>query len=136
MTISIERLPEEPIIVATLAEPMNHQEEGPRMFQRLAEIRNTEMVDYSHYYIVIDTNGVKTGFSDIVIMLSEMRNARQRHEGGQPVKVILVGSGQMIELATSAMGQAQYGGYGGRLFTSLGEALDSVRAELAEMPAS
>jgi len=136
MTITIERLPGEPIIVTTLAEPLNHQEEGPQMFRRLAEIRNTEMEGHSHYYLVIDTNGVKTGFSDIVIMLSEMRNARRQHEGGQPVKVILVGSGQMIELATAAMGQAQYGGYGGRLFTSLDEALDSVRAELAEMPAS
>ena len=136
MTITVERMPEEPIIIATFVEPVDFRLETPPMFQQFIELRDTELEGYSRYYTIIDTNGVKAGFSDIVFTLGETRAAREKRREDRPVTLILVGSGGLMELASKAMGQSQYGGYGMRLFTSLDDALESIREELVEEPAA
>jgi len=135
MTITVERLPEEPIIIATFVEPMDYHQDTPWMFQQFIELRDTELEGYSRYYTIINTNGVKSGFSDIVFMLGESRAARQNRREDRPVSLALVGSGGLMEMAAKAMGQSQYGGYGMRLYTSLDTALVDIRAELADIVA-
>jgi hypothetical protein len=135
MTINVEQLPDEPIIVATFVEPMNYQEEAPWMFQRFVELRDAALEGYSRYYTIIDTNGVKAGFSEIVFMLGESRTARQNRREDRPVSLALIGSGGLMEMAAKAMSQRQYGGTGMRLFNTLDAALETIRAELAEAPA-
>jgi hypothetical protein len=135
MTITVERLPGEPIIVATFVEPLNIQDDVPRMFQRFIELRNTELEDYSRSFTIIDANDAKLGFSDIVFVLGESRAAREHRREDRPVSLSLVGSGWLIELAAKAMGQSQYGGRGMRMYTSVDAALEAIRAELAEVPA-
>lgn len=135
MTIKVEQLPGEPILVATFAEPMDFHEDTPRMFQQFIERRDTDLVGYSRYYTVIDTTHVRIGFSDIVTTLGESRLASQQRREDISVTLILVGSGRLMELATKAVGQNQYGNYGMRLFTSLDEALEIVREELADIAA-
>jgi microcompartment protein CcmK/EutM len=135
MTITVEQLPGEPILIATFIEPMDYHQDAPWMFQRFVEMRDTDLEGYSRYYTIIDTNGVKAGFSDIVFTLGESRAARQHRREDRPVSLALVGSGGLMELASKAMGQSQYGGYSMRLFTSLDAALEATRAELVEIPA-
>ena len=135
MPINVECLPDEPIIIASFVEPIDYREESPWMFQRFVEIRDTDLEGYSRYYTIIDTNGVKVGFSDMVFIMGESRIARQQRREDRPVTLVLVGSGGLMELASKAAGQRQYGSYSMRLFTSLEDALESIRAELDEMPA-
>ena len=99
MTITVERLPGEPIIVATFTEPMNIQDEAPRMFQRFIELRDTELESYPRSFTIIDANESKLGFSDIVFVLGESRAAREQRREDRPVSLSLVGSGWLIELA-------------------------------------
>ena len=134
MTINVEALPGEPIIIATFEEPMDYHQDAPWMFQRFIELRDTDLEGYSRYYTIIDTNGVKAGFSDIVATLGESKAAREKRRADRPVTLALVGSGALMDLASKAMGQSQYGGYGMRLYTSLDAALDAIRAELVSQP--
>jgi len=135
MPIIVERLPDEPIIIATFHDPIDFKAESARMFQQFIDIRDSELEGFTHYYTIIHTNGARTGFSDIVLMMGESRIARQQRREDMTISLILVGSGALMEMATKAVGQNQYGNYGMRLFTSLDEALEIVREELAEMPA-
>jgi hypothetical protein len=129
MPIVVERLPGEPIIVATFAEPMNYNVEVPAMFARILELRDT-IEGSPKYYVVIDISAVKPGFSDIMMSLGEVRKASAKRRAELPISPHLAGTGDFFSMLSKAMNQAQYGGYTAPLHTSAAEALSVIRAEI------
>lgn len=137
MTIQVSRLPDEPIITALFEPPMNLHDEIPAMFRQFLELRDT-IHHSSVYYVIIDTAtslGNHYTFGDIVYILGEAASASRHKRTGIQPRLMLVGSGPLIELAARAMAQLQYGGHGMRLYTALSDALGTARAELAPVVA-
>lgn len=129
MPVTVTRVPDTPIITAVLEPPFNVRDEAPEMFQAFINIRDT-IEGYDRYFVVIDASQITFGFSEIVGFLGESRAARQQRRDDMPVSVAIVGTGALVEMATNALSQQQYGGYKVRLFTSLDDALDAIHAEL------
>jgi hypothetical protein len=129
MTITVERLPNEPIIVATFAEPMRYDAEVPAMFARILELRET-IINSPKYYVLIDITAVKPGFNEVMFSLSEVRKASQKRRPDLPISLHLAGEGDLFSLLAKSMSQMQYGSYIAPLHPSADEALKSIRAQI------
>lgn len=130
MTITVNRLPDGPIIVATYREPMDWHKEVPEMFEQIFTLRDT-FEGCPKYYVIIDVSAVKVGFSEMVTALGEVRSASKRRRADMPIQLSMVGSGTLIQFASKALGQQQYGEYHTPLHASLDEALHAIRADIA-----
>jgi hypothetical protein len=130
MTINIEKLSDGPIIVATYLEPMDWLREVPEMFEQIFNLRDT-FEGCPKYYTVIDVSAVKVGFREVVVTLAEVRKASKRRRPDMPISINLIGSGNLVQLASNAMEQRQYGEYRVPLYTSLDKTLDDIRADIA-----
>lgn len=136
MSIVVEKLPGEPIIVATLSEPMNYAKEIPTMFSRILEIRDT-IVDSPKYWLIIEMSRIKPDFDDIMFSLGEARKASKQRRPDMPISLHMVGFGGLFKMVANAMSQHQYGGYAiTPLHLSLSEALDAIHAEIGRHPKS
>ena len=130
MTITVEKLPGEPIVIATYQEPIDWQKEIPEMFEQILVLRDT-FEGCPKYYAILDLRAIKIGFSEMVLTMGEARKAGKKRRPDMPVSPSLIGSGPIIRLASKAMEQQQYGEYRVALYTSLDKALDMIRAEIA-----
>ena len=131
MTILVEKYADDPIIVATMAEPMDFYQEIPNMLARILELRDT-IQGCPKYYAIIDMTEVKADFSEIVFSLGEMHKVGQKRRPEFPVGLHLVGSGDVFGLVASALAQLQYGGYSAPLHTNTEEALKAIRADMGK----
>lgn len=129
MTIQVEKLPDEPIIVATFTNPMNYYAELPVMFNRIIELRDT-LVGYAKYYVIIDISRVTADFSEIVFALGEVRKASQKRRADLPISLHMVGVGEIVQMIVNAMPQFQYGGYVAPLYSTLEQALEAIRKDI------
>ena len=135
MTIQVDKLPKEPIIIAAFINPVDYQTQVPAMFARILELRDA-IVDSPRYYVIIDMSHLKPGFGDIVFSLGEARKASMLRRPDIVISLHLVGSGDLFEMVAGALSQMQYGGYGAPLHKSIEEALAAVRAEISARAAS
>jgi len=126
MTITVEKFQDEPVIMATMTDPMNFYQEIPDMFAQILELRDS-IQGHSKYYTIIDMTGIKADFSEIVFSLGEARKASQQRRPDLPNQVHLVGSGDLFEMVAKALAQIQYGGYSAPLHANTEEALEAVR---------
>lgn len=133
MTVTVEKLTEEPIIVATFANPMNYYVDVPEMFSKILELRET-ITGSPKYYIIIDMSAIKANFNEIVFSLGEARKASARRIPTMPASLHLVGAGDIFKMVADALGQGQYGGYKAPLYTSVDRALQVVHEELGVNP--
>ena len=131
MTINVEKYPDEPIIVASMKEPMDYYQEMPVMFARILELRDS-IQGFPKYYVIIDMTGMKVDFSEVVFSLSEARKASQKRRPEFPMRLHLVGSGELFEFAANALAQTQYGEYNAPLVNNIEDALDAIRADLGK----
>ena len=129
MTITVERLPNEPIILATFSEPMTYNPEVPEMFERILELRET-IVGSPRYYVLIDLSQVKPGFNDIMFALSEVRKASAQRRADMPISLHLAGEGDLFNLFSKFMSQTQYGSYVAPIHSNVSAALENIRAQI------
>jgi hypothetical protein len=130
MAITVNRLENGPIVVASCQEPVDWRQDSPGMLEQIVELRDS-IKGYPRYYVVIDLSEVKIGFTDIVMALAALRKAEEKRRQDMPASVFVVGSGQLTQIASQAIGQQQYGEYRVQVHTSLDKALDSIHAEMA-----
>ena len=130
MTITVEKYPDEPIIVATMTAPMSFYQEMPGMFAQILRLRDT-IRGCSKYYAIIDMTGIKANFPEILFSLGEARKASQKRRPDLPIGLHLVGSGELFEMVANALSQIQYGGYNAPLHKTIEAALKAVRADMA-----
>lgn len=131
MPITVELLPNEPIIVATMREPIDYNDEVPPMFTQMLELRDTELAGkFKKYYVVIDMIGIKPSFSEIVFSLNEARKTGQKRLPDLPMSLNLVGAGDLFEMVANALRQTQYGEYKAPLQPTLEKTLEAIRADM------
>lgn len=131
MTVTVNKQPDGPIILATFQEPMDWHTEVPAMFAQIFAIRDT-FEDCPKYYAIIDVSAVKIGFGEMVSALGEVRAASQKRRPDMPIQLSMVGSGSLIEFAAKAMKQQQYGEYHSPLYSSCEKALEAIYADIAD----
>ncbi|MBN1311933.1 MAG: hypothetical protein JXB30_10980 [Anaerolineae bacterium] len=131
MPVEIEKLPDEPIIVATMKDPFDPGQDIPAMFAEFTRLRLEIENDVA---LIIDIRGNKAAFSQVMVAMAKAsRGIRDGKAAGvkSPPIIIFVGSGILADLAANAMAQKQYGGVKGHLCTSTDEALALAREILA-----
>lgn len=130
MTVTVNRPTDEPIILITCQKPMDWTQEFHAALEEMVRLRDS-LEGCSKYYAIVDVSAVTMGFSEVVLALGEAHEASKKHREDMPVSLSLVGSGGLMELASKAMGQQQYGKYHMPLYTSLDKALEIARADIA-----
>jgi hypothetical protein len=135
MSITIEKLPDEPIVTVVFKDPVNFYAEVAPAFARIVEIRDN-LVGVSKYYMIVDLTGIKPSFGDIVHTLGEARKAGEHRRADLPANMHLVGRGELFEMVANALGQRQYGGYSAPLHRTYEEALSAIRADIRARTAS
>jgi hypothetical protein len=132
MPITVERLSNESIIIATSVEPLIPEQDVPAMFSQFTSLRLTISGDV---VLILDFGlfNDPQSFSKLVRSLAEAsQGIRVSRAAGvaRPPITIFVGSGPMVAIASEAMGQEQYGGVRRRMCSSLDEAITLARSLL------
>lgn len=131
MPIKIEKLPDEPIITATVTDPFDARQDVPGMFAEFTRLRLAAKGDVA---VILDISNARAPFSQTVIALAEASSGIKAGRAAgidRPPIMIFVGTGVLAELASKAMGQRQYGGVKGHLCATKDEALSLARQILA-----
>lgn len=130
MPVKVKQLPEEPIIVAAITEPLDLAHEMPAMFAEFIRLR---LAIQGPVALIMDISQVPDSFSEMAAALAEAGKgirAGKTAGVGQPPLLIFVGSGSVTAIASEAIDQDQYGGVRGHLCTSIEEALTFAETHL------
>jgi hypothetical protein len=129
MPAMVVNLPDEPIIVLTATDPFVPHEDLPPAYEEVAE-----MIDGvpGPVYCLYDIGSVYLGFSDLVTTLSTAIRGTPGSASDPRVKVVIVGTDDLAQLASEASRQEQYGRLNFPLFASMEEAVAYARAEIAK----
>jgi len=131
MSVTVEKLPDEPIIVATI---QGHFDVAiaREIFQKSVEL--AEGID-GHYYRVTDGRQMDISFGDMMKVVEEASRGEPGSTRDQSVTVVLVGTGEMGKLFANMMKLRQYGGTPTPIFKSMDEALTHIRADMTRRAA-
>lgn len=124
MTHTVERLPDEPILIITYETPFDFHIEPGQILEAMADI----IIDSDQAVFAIhDTSNLSLSFSDVVTgMAGAFKNVRGQ-ELSPRARILVVGGGTLLNLAVRSARQIQYGGLDVELFDSLDDALDYAR---------
>jgi hypothetical protein len=129
MPAIVVKLPDEPIVVLTATDPFVPQEDLPAAYEEIAEVIDGIP---GLVYCLYDISSVYLGFSDLVATLGIAIRGLPGSASDPRVKVVIVGSDDLAQLASEASHQEQYHHLNFPLFAVMEEAVDYARAELAE----
>ena len=131
MTVTVEKLQGEPIVVATFTEPLDAAQDT-RTFNREIGILAEQMDE--PIYLVADLTAVDIGFSDAVLGLAEAARGEMAFFKNPQLKhVVLVGLSGFLSTLTNWAKQAQYGGgKSSEVARSLDEGLALCREKVVE----
>jgi hypothetical protein len=126
MTLVVERLPNEPIIVVTWENPTDVGNESPQKFMQVdALIEEDEKV-----YVIDNMTKLKIDFGTLVSGMAAQRVKAPGSPADPRTNTILVGSGTIWQIASKGARQFQYGSFDIPLFPSLEEALSYAREKI------
>lgn len=123
MPVDVRRLPDEPIIIATLTETIA-LDDVQIIFQRTEELR-ADMP--SQIYRITDTTDAITSIAEIIRIIKSAADGRSSKTTDPTVTVVFVGKSQWSHLFTEAMKQGEFGKVQIPLFDTLDDALAYVR---------
>jgi hypothetical protein len=128
MAYTIEKLPDEPIIILTVRDPLGTPAEHRKSHEEMVAVINTIE---GNVYRITDMRELNINFADMLHRIAEEAKARSAGAmSDERIKGIVVGSHDMVRLGTQALSQQQYGGLKIPLFERLEEALDYARDEI------
>lgn len=126
MPPTVEKLPGEPIAIVTHYPPYKPDQDIVAAEHELAKIL-AEMQE--PLFVITDYSGVDVSFNDLVMSLAD---ASSRTEAASvrsdKIRLVLVGSSDLVELGASALAQEQYGSVQTPFFKSIDEALAYCRS--------
>lgn len=127
MSVSVEKLPNQPIIIAMLegqvTVPMM-----TAMFQQSANLMAG--MEGPVYRITNVQASVNTTFGDILHVVKEASKGVPGSTTDPRVKPVFVGSHAMVKLAANMLEQGQFGSVHLPIFKSMDDALDYIYTEL------
>jgi hypothetical protein len=130
MAIIVDKLPDEPIIIATLVDPVelaDSQRGTEFTTQVLGEIDGP-------VYVINDFRHAHIDFSFMVQGLVEALQKTRNKSGSihdPRIRMVAVTDSGMFKIAVQAAQHVQYGGFDIPLFATLEDALDYVRGKIA-----
>jgi hypothetical protein len=130
MPVTVEKLPDEPIIVCTFYEPASSAD-YPVLWEKLSQA--VEGVD-GPIYRITDLSPIKITFGNMVVAIAEEAKSKMPGSAADPrIRSVLIATGTLIEFAAKSITQEQYGAIGvPALFTTLDEALSYCRSQIAK----
>lgn len=128
MAHTVEKLQGEPIIVVDIHNPYDYETEPPQMFEAIRQLAE----DAGQGYVIYDCRDFDVTFGDLVAGM-------RAQTGGAPGSIsdpnflsIIVGSGDMLQLAANGFKQDQYGQIDVPLYPTLEDALQHARSGQAQ----
>jgi hypothetical protein len=125
MTVTLEKLPNEPIVMATLSGEVTIAEMED-MYAQCAQI----IKEIGHIYRVTHLDNPTTGFMDILKILQAAGKGMPGSSSDPNVGVIFLGSGSLIQLITNTMRQPQFAGVQFPIFQSMEDTLIYIRYDM------
>src|SRR5262249_46479405 len=128
MSVTVERVPNEPIIVATL--------EGFVSLDTLKELylRSVELTGdiTGHWYRITDVSALNSSFMEVLKMVREASQGLPASSGDPNLTVVLVGANDMARLFADVLRKPQYGGLEIPIFKCMEDALYFVHIDLSQ----
>ncbi len=130
MPVTVEKLPNEPIILCTYFEPAGPSDQ-PVLWEQLATAVGG--LD-GPIYRITDLSRIKITFGNMAVAIAQEAKDKRPGSAADPrIRSVLVATGTLIELAAKSITQEQYGRIGApALFTNLDEALNYCRSQIAK----
>jgi hypothetical protein len=125
MAYTVQRIPNEPIIVLKVMNPFNPAKEVP---EQNAEIAKLSQGVTPPVYLISDLSELKISFSDLVVSLAEVKRDEESAFNNKNLVTLTVGSNEMVRLSVEAAKQKQYGGVNIQIFGSVDEAIAHARS--------
>jgi hypothetical protein len=130
MAYTLEKLPDEPIIILTVRDPLGTPAEHRKSHEEIVALINTIEGDV---YRITDMRELNITFAQMVDRIAQEGKARAAGAmSDERIKGIVVGSHDMVRFGTQAVSQQQYGGLKVPLFETLNEALTYARTEIGK----
>lgn len=129
MGFTVEKLPDEPVVICTLLPPFDPIQDLPSFFAQIAQtIEGLE----EPIYRILDLCAVQLSFSDITLALAEETRSALPGTLADPRirSVVVVAPGTMQEFGAMSTQQLQYGERSSHIVTELDVALAYARAQL------
>lgn len=125
MTVTLEKMPNEPIVTATLSGEVTIAE-MEEMYAKCAEI----IKEVGRIYRITRLDNTTTGFMDILKILQAAGKGNPGSSSDPNVGVIFLGSGSLIQLITNTMRQPQFAGVQLPIFQSMEDTLTYIRYDM------
>lgn len=129
MAHTVEKLPNEPIVIVTYQEPFSIKDEIPAIKE---DLENLAGQIEGHMFDIHEATNLKLDFSKIVQALGTAFSRTKKPAHLDRLTTIGVGSGPLFSLAEMASKQDQYGNYNIKILPTLEEALSFARSQTAK----
>jgi hypothetical protein len=126
MAVTVERLPDEPIILAHVSGHMS-MDDAKTIFARSAELMQAMS---GHIFRITDVREMDTDFGEVLEMLREASQGGPGSTSDPNLSVVMVGGHALTKFFADAMSQKQFGGVAVPVFTEMDDALTYVRYKL------
>lgn len=127
MKFTVERLPNEPILIVTIGKDYQVGKDSPDIFRA---VDSKIGKDESGLYSIYDLREMKMTFGDLVIALSNQSQKAPGAMADPRASAVIVGSSEMVKLGAQAFQQEQYGNLKFPLYESVEDALKYAREQV------
>ncbi|MEM6283290.1 MAG: hypothetical protein AAF787_13935 [Chloroflexota bacterium] len=128
MPFTINKIPNEPIIVVTLYDPFTVEDAR----QTAIDIQQYRSDDYVSF-MISDASQITSPFSQMVEIMGEVAGEGAGKINDPQMRVVSVGTDEMVKLSAEAYRQEQYGSADVQIFSNVDEALTYVRRAYAKL---
>jgi hypothetical protein len=129
MAVTVEKYPDEAIMLICMINPFEFQTELPQMIDDMARVFEASS---ERLYTIIDATDLELGFSEMVMGLAELakdQNAVMRHP--KALGYVIIANNDTLRLAGQALTQKQYGSLAVTVVNDGNEAFALARQEIA-----
>ncbi|MDX1994668.1 MAG: hypothetical protein SF029_19955 [bacterium] len=129
MPYKVTRVPNEPIVVLEVSSPFDMITDLPAVF---ADIAKAKAGVASLTYCLYDVRNLQITFSDVVMGLAAHTKGEPGSVSDPTIRVILIGSDELLRLASEALKQEQYGQIALPMYATYDEAIAEARRLAAQ----
>lgn len=126
MAVKFEKLPSEPILLATFTDPLDATADTRILNETVAQTLS-EMD--GALYLIADLSDASIGFSDIVIGLGAASRGDMAFFRAERLKMVTVGVGELVTRVAQFAQQKQYGNFGSVVLPTVEDALKHCRSK-------
>jgi hypothetical protein len=126
MTLAVEKLAGEPVVIITIAGFINLE----TLHDLLNRSHGLESAAYSYWYRIFDVTNSSSSFTEVLRMVGQFSQDMKQGQDAH-ITTVLVGANEMEKLMINMLKQPQHGGVLLPVFRSKDDALHYIRLEIA-----